>query len=777
MKGFLTRNKGRSGVTMILALFVTLLLSALSLAFVTLMIEDSSGSKNSALQIMSAEGAEWGVETALSYMGRGGNWQPAFDADRLVFFDLLNAQQPNGLDHLASAVGSGGMIQVSVTAGSGDDSALRTLQVLDPTLPNRSALRLNDDILARVTVEVRPVDVPLAAYGPGQTPQYLLNSRCELYRQSPDLDSNGDPIPVAVSQLEVQVRPEVETTALFQVQNLRSWDVQGGGIGNPNLADRILIPREYKSAGSVKVTGTDPRNPGAPWSAQAGNVRFEDPNSDKMVFQGQLSVNQLNNLDQSGNAVSGGNSDQFPGGVVFGSDFLPLPSSKRYLNRDANGDGQLGTGSAPRPNELGGSNQEWGLLAAAAVEKNGPSTPYGDPVSGYYRVGKELVVEAHQRHPKTADPSSSVPLGQQDYRPSIPEVEVTLKAGGFIEVNVWETNFGDGGASSRDGSLNTVASAQMGSLAGPLGQTFHVDQLKNGVLYVEGGQVIVRSELSGGEAAEFEGRLQIVAAEDSVRRGQVKTGTGMQTYPNAARSLYHPAASDYLAWQEARMALPATDPNYLDPAQFQAPPYTAAQLKQAASNGGISTDLNDLNGVPDASPYWTPPSAGVEREGNLVIAGDIAKKEGTSSIIGLTAENFLLINDRTVGQKSQTKELKVEAVLTSFEHSLQFDWDNTSNNRVNGGAAYQQLATPGFFGKVKLKGSMLAPYSDVEGDAQGRGYPKQEFVHDSELARHSPPFQPRTLLSEYPNDQISIAWSIVSYKDRTSKGVGVSSGG
>lgn len=777
MKPPTTLPKRPRGVTMILALFVTLLLSTLSLAFVTLMMEDSSGSKNSAFQIMSAEGAEWGVETALSYMGRGGNWQAAFDPDRLVFFDLIDPAQPNGQDHLAAAAGATGLIQVAVVAGTGDDSALRTLRIVNPSLPNQASLRFNNDTVARITVEITPVVVPLASYGPGQAPQYLLSSRCELFKENPDTDSNGAPIPVAVSQLEVQVRPEVETTALFQVQNLRSWDVQGGGIGNPNLADRILIPREYTSAGSVKVTGTDPANPGAPWAGQAGNVRFEDPNSDQMVFKGQLSVSELNNLDQAGNAVNGSNADQFPGGVVFGSDYLPLPSTDRFLNRDTNGDGIIGTGQPPRASELGGSNQEWGLLAAAAIDRDGPTTSHGDPVSGYYRVGKELVVEAHQRHPKLPNPSSSIPLARQDYRPTVPEVEVKLKSGGFIEVNVWETNYGDGGFSSSDGNLNSAATAQMGAVGGPLGQTFHVDQLKNGVLYVEGGQVVVHSELSAGEAAKFEGRLQIVASEDAVRRGQVKTGNGTQTYANASRSVYHPAVSEYLTWQEGRMNLDPANPNYLDPAQFQAPPYTAAQLRQAASSGGISTDLADLNGIADDSPFWSPPLASVEREGNLVIAGDIAKQEGTNSIIGLTAENFLLLNDRTVNQKANAKELVVEGVLTSFEHSLQFDWDNTSNNRVNGGTLYQQVATPGFSGKVKLKGSMLAPYSDVEGDGQGRGYPRQEFLHDSELGRHSPPFQPRTMLSEYPNDQISISWSIVSYKDRTSRGVRVPGGG
>ena len=769
-QGRTQKRQFQRGLTMVMALFVTFLLSTLSLAFVTLMMEDSRGSRSSALQIMAAEGAEWGVETALSYMGRGGNWQPAFDPERLVFFDLLNPNQPNGREHLRSVAGEGGSIEVEVTASSDpDQSSLRTLQILDRSLPQEAALRIDSDTLARIIVEVRPVVVPLASYGPGQAPQYLLSSRCELLRE----EGEGEEARlVAVSQLEAQVRPEVETTALFQVQNLRSWDVQGGGIGNPATADKILIPSVYKSAGSVRVTGTDPNDPNAPWSEQSGNLRFQDPNSDEMVFQGQLSVSQLSNLDRSGNSVSGSDPSNFPGGVVFGADFLPLPSTERFLSEDSDGNGVLGDGTVPDPREVDGS-QEYGLLAMAALDADGPRGDPGDLVSGYYRVNKDLVVEAHQRHPKLPDFSGARPLAEQDYRPAVPEVEVKLKAGGYIEVNVWETNFGDGGFSSGDGNLNSVAAAELGSSGGPLGQTFHVDQLKNGILYIEGGQVIVHSELDGGEAQEFEGRLQIVAAEDAARRGQVDRGTGFQTYANSAESLYHPAAADYLDWQKQRMALPDDDPQHLPTSQFRSPPYTAAQLKQAAASGAISSSVADLTGINESSLYWLPPRASVESEGNLVIAGDILKKEGTNSIIGLTAENYLFLNDRTVNRKAVSNELVVEGVLTSFEHSLQFDWDNSGNNRVedSGSSAYRRAMTPGFDGKIVLQGSMLAPFSDVEGDGRGRGYPRQEFRHDSELARWSPPFQPRTLLSEYPNDQISIAWAIVKFKDRTSKGV------
>lgn len=750
---------------MVMALFVTFLLATLSLAFVTLMMEDSRGSQSSALQVMSSETAEWGVETALSYMGRGGNWQPAFDPNRLVFFDLLNPSQPNGQQHLVAVAGAGGGINIQVTAPNSDETSVRELQIFDPSLPEGAALRVDENTLARVTVEVRPVVVPLASYGPGQAPQYLLSSRSELFRE-------GEERSVAVSQLEAQVRPEVETTALFQVQNLRSWDVQGGGVGNPATADKIVIPSVYRSAGSVRVTGTDPKDPNAPWKGQSGNLRFQDPSSEDMVFEGQLSVSQLSNLDRSGNNVSGNNSTNFPGGVVFGSDFLPLPSTERFLSSDDNRDGRVGNGSIPNASDLGG-NSEFGLLAVAAMERDGPESQHGERVSGYYRVGKELIVEAHQRHPKSPDLTTGVAVSRQDFTPAIPEVTVTLKPGGYLEVNVWETNFGDGGSSSNQGNLNSVASAQLGEAGGPLGQTFHVDQLKNGVLYVEGGQVVVHSELSAGEAAEFEGRLQIVAAEDAVRRGQVKQGNAVQTYPNAAASLYHPAVTELLENQEQRLNLPPEHPNYLAPSDFRSPPYSAAQLRDAFSAGQISTPVHDLNAVNNFSPYWAPPLAGRETEGNLVIAGDIRKKKGTNSIVGLTAENFLFLNDRTIGKKSTPNELLVEAVLTSFEHSLQFDWDNSGQNRVStgSGTAYGTATTPGFNGKIIIQGSMLAPFSDVEGDGRGRGYPRQEFRHDSELARWSPPFQPRTLLSEYPNEQISIAWSIISYKDRTSKGV------
>ncbi len=758
------------GMTLVLTLFVTFLLSTLSLAFVTLMMEDSRGSRASSWQVMAAEAAEWGVQTSLSYMGRGGNWQPAFDQNRLVFYDLLNAAQPNGPVHLTASEGGTGEVQVLVEAGSDGETAVRRLRLVDPALPLGGVLSLDETLVARISVEIKPVQVPLSSFGPGQAAQYMLVSRAELFRT--DQATSENPEPVAVSVLEAQVRPEVETTALFQVQNLRSWDIQGSGVGNPNMGDKILIPSQFQSAGSVRVTGTDPNNPNAPWRNQAGNARFENPNSPNMVFKGQLSVNQLSNLDGSGNPVSSANPGNFPGGVVFGADYTPLPDAKRYLNYDKNGDGLLDGGSEPSAGSLGGADQEWGLLAVAATSASGGGNEHGSAVKGYYKVDKELVSEASRLYPRQPDPASSVPLANQDYRPPVPEVQVTLKNGGFVEVNVWSASTGDAGATSNTGNLNGLAATTMGSLAGPLGTTFHVSQLDNGVLYVEGGQVVVKSEITDGAAAEFEGRLQIVAAEDSSRRSSVNSA-GELTYANPSTSLYHKAASEYFEWQKSRLSLDPANPDHADGASFKAPPYTAAELLAGAEAGHVS-DVSGLASAPANDPFWPSPSASVEREGNLVVAGDILKKDGAGSVLGLTAENFLLLGDRTQATKATPNEIKVEAVLTSFEHSLQLDWDNTSNNRsknASGTNSYTAAATPGFNGKISLKGSMLAPYSNVEGDLQGRGYPRQEFLHDQDLESWAPPYQPRTLLSEYPNDQLTIDWKIINFIDRTSLGV------
>ena len=161
----------------------------------------------------------------------------------------------------------------------------------------------------------------------------------------------------------------------------------------------------------------------------------------------------------------------------------------------------------------------------------------------------------------------------------------------------------------------------------------------------------------------------------------------------------------------------------------------------------------------------------MEREGNVVIGGDIQKAENASAIIGLNAENFILLNDRTIELKDNPTELAVDAVFMSFEHSVQLDWDNTGNNRVmvdDTNDAHDVTTAPGHHGNFIYRGSLISAFSDVEGDVTGKGYTDQDFEHDRDLLNFTPPFQPRSLLASYPNTQIAIEWQIKQYADRGS---------
>ncbi len=753
----MSRARNR-GISLILALFVTAVFLTLSIAFIALALGEARTSRSSSYAVVAQNSANWGIEFALNYMGRGGNWSVQFDPATFNVFEVLDENQPNGPVHLS---GNAGNLSVAVTIPDGNPNS-RLLTITGPG-PNGAPVVVGqggEQLLGQVQVEVTPI--PIVGFI-GQQPQYQLISTAQV--------SRAVGAPLASRVVEVRVRQKAETSDLMHIQNMRSWDAQGVGIGNPALEDRILIPREYLADGVVRVTGTDPANPGQPWEDQAGNLRFQDASSvdgtnPTVQFQDRLFINRLGNLGPGGgNSFLQPDLTAYQGGVVFGAEFLPLPDVEFYLNRDKNGDGNLAGVGSTTDFDLTDPGEERGLLYAAAIDTVGDPVPEGSLVSGYYPVNRALVEAGHAAHPRLPNPADPVlPVTQQNYKPPIPEVEIVLMDGGMIQVNYWETNFGDGGITNVEGSLNGIASAQ--PQVGQVGTPFNVNQLKNGTIYVEGGNAVVRSALSGGTAAEFEGRLSIVAAEDATRRPVA--GSNPSTYRNVAGSLYNQAARDFLNYNRSLAELPSDDPNYVPPESFNAPPYTASELVAAASAGVISSDVSGLPN--DNTVYWPPPAPTVEREGNIVVAGDIRKSANTNSVIGLSAENFILLNDRTVDLKAQPTELAVDAVFMSFEHSVQLDWDNTGNNRVvsGGGDLHDVTTADGFNGSFIYNGSMIGSFSDVEGDVAGKGYPKQNFEHDRDLFNVSPPFQPRALLSDYPNQQIAIEWQIKQYVDRGS---------
>ena len=333
------RRQSRRGISLILALFTTAVLFSLAIAFLALSIGEARTSRSASFSTVAQNAANWGVEYVLNYMGRGGNWTTQFEPGSLVVFDVLHANSPNGNQHLAS---NDGPITVQITPNSeGNDPNQRLIRITGPNGDGASFVigdqSADDRLLAQVEVSVAPVRVTGFV---GQQPQYNLISTARILRP-------GETEPLASRVIEVRVRQKPEVSDLIHVQNMRSWDAQGVGVGHAQMSDRIFIPEAYRTDGTVRVTGTDPLDPNAPWQDQAGNMRFQNPDSDDLAFEGPLFINRLGNLGPSGNNFAPPDLDAYQGPVSFGSDFVPLPDVGFYLNRDKNGDGIIQNAGKP----------------------------------------------------------------------------------------------------------------------------------------------------------------------------------------------------------------------------------------------------------------------------------------------------------------------------------------------------------------------------------------------------------------------------------------------
>jgi len=146
--------------------------------------------------------------------------------------------------------------------------------------------------------------------------------------------------------------------------------------------------------------------------------------------------------------------------------------------------------------------------------------------------------------------------------------------------------------------------------------------------------------------------------------------------------------------------------------------------------------------------YYPPPGKYSTREGNLCVTGDLTYGSA-SSALGLVSCNFIYLNDQ-----QNRPGLSVSGVLTSFRHSVQYDWDNFA--RSTAGAK----VTSGIF---DFTGSITAKYADVEGDVSTRrGYTVQRIHYDRDLAGRTPPYLPTWDLAARTD---AIAYRVLRYEE------------
>lgn len=774
------RRNRRRGIALILALLTTVILVTLSLAFTSLSLTEARTSRNSGYEETSLQAATFGLEYALVYMGHGKVYQgsdtlpsfrcwetrpwpnPSNDANYAFgFYNNLTAttapvrltQQPSpGGDILTVSVSNitqDPTLEAFVPGNLSNNDKLRLradLRRIRFLVPNGSqeAVRLiGGDVGFTCDVVVEPI---LISRNQGRH-DFRLVATTQIFQINPGAGQlTTAQRPVATRVVEARVKESSFDYAHF-IANGRSWNVNGHTVStlpsvqdpnstDPNkvidLTDYVTIPSTYKEQGPMRVDGQDPTlkngltgaNPLFRVVSNSGNLRFAPGANDGNVrFTHKISINQPANLYEDN--VVDSTMKGFTAGISLNSarvgipdfrrDDMVLASKLKVADTDVSGFVEVPTSAIPGAR---GSSQ--------------PAPRHVDPQLGPFYDGYQTVTQNGQ--------SYQVPK-PFDYRPRVPNTEITL-SNDRVKMVRRDTYTGD----------------QIGAT-----QEFSVSQLQMGVIYVEGGNVVVKTEGNADAAfGKFRGKLSIVAGERAAREG---AGTGEE-------AIYAQAAREFYNLEKRRWDLAYAAGQHPDPALFATPPYTKAQLQAAAAQFPANVTTPVPQGMANNQPLWPAPDAEVdaqgnfvkykvEREGNVVIADDVVYDKTAGNSLGLFAQNFILLNDTT-----PSDSLTVDAVMMSKERSLSLDWDNTG--RQNPTTWEAMMKTVDAHGDpikraIKIRGSVIGEYIDVEGDILGRGYTNQQFEYDVALRNANPPFMPRLNLAQLDG---GFRYMILHYLDR-----------
>ncbi|MFN8607727.1 MAG: hypothetical protein U0931_09355 [Vulcanimicrobiota bacterium] len=753
-------RRRRKGVALILALLTTVILVTLSLAFVSLSLSEARTSRSYGYEETSIQAASFGLEYALTYMGRGTKPAPN------PYTTWEWSAWPNPSGNPATAFGFYNRLKVQtdpvkvgqeIPAGGGSIDVTVHSIVEDPTLEafvpanlsNQDKIQLRNDLrrIRLVDQDRHPrlialnselgftcdivVEPILFSRGQGRH-DYRLTSTARVY----NIGTTNVYAPVATRVVEARIKESSFDYSHF-IANGRTWNVNGYTPGtSPNnnsgtdLADYVVIPKDYVEQGPMRVDGQNKNQAPAGSTLrhvyeQAGNLKFM-PNAAEAgpKFSYRLTINQPANVypdDVTDATMTGFNAGFVPGSATIGiPDFRQddMKLAAKYVVKDTDQSGLITIANSQIPGALGST--------VAPPKSSDPTNPFYD--------GFDTQVLSNGQTVQVPRPV--------DFRPRFPNVEVTLSK----DVITVQTR------STLDNSVSDV-------------RTIRQDQLQSGLLYVQGGNVVVKTDPD----QKFQGKLSIVAAEDPARESF--TPSASTIYSNAARAYYDYQKNRWDQYVHTHNVLPP------DPGSYATPPYTVAQLR-AAQNAGLIPANSLEAGMPTNQILWPAPPVEndatgkparytVEREGNVVIADDVRYNQKAGNQLGLFAQNFVLLNDNTPRDPITGKEdLTIDAVLVSKERTVSFDWDNTGRQNPE---TWKQLASPRAAGDpqrtVNINGSVIGEYIDVEGDQIGRGYKNQTFKYDLSLRNANPPFMPRPDLATLTG---GYRFMILHYLDRGS---------
>lgn len=782
----------KKGVALIFALFTIAILFSISTTVVALSLHDSRATRVANYNDAALHAANWGIEAAINYMGQPGlnfnpsdpevgatsqwvNWaSTSFGTGRnLVLTDgvknlALNNQvnvkvsslsgtqlkKDFGLDYSGKILGEDRW--QSDHDGRGSDSRLINFMNI-----NRNyRLKLgNGDNYAEVEVVCTEFRYPNS----NQPSQYQLLSVAKVFADDGRV-ADKDRVPLATRVVEARVRESVACDFMHFIQNARSWDALGVNLGPSKTAyDRetesgrdiarsaVFLPEGYIETGRLRVDGYADNDPEGnevkrylhnyKGTALDGKLAFFSPDgfkTNKYIFQGDVTTAQSSKNYEYRNRKGGevktfaqGNKSTknlFNGSLRDGVTPLGLPQIETYYD-DVNRTLNKGDGKTKMVFKIASSNSVNQASDIKASKTVGKCPDIAQAMTTVERDGKKVSV-----------PSAT---------PTFATVRVEIKGN---EVKVLKYN----SALTRINPINKEVEIDPNYVE--VLKQRNISDIRAGIISVEGGNVEVVNvkEFNGSGLSNdyidssktsgnglLNGALTVVANVNTARDNSLNGRRGGSAlYSDKARQFYE--KNPYV----------------------NVPPFSQQQLGIGSSN---------------VKSIWpTPANSAIEREGNVILASDIAYdssfNKGTSKLptLGVVAKNYVLLNDKSVNSRvkntpEKKNQLRIDAVLMSMDHSVQFDWNNMAANSTRN---YQELIAnrdiknSKSYRTFKLNGAIVSGFLDTEGDTNGRGYYDQKFSHDENLRYNLPPCFPRWDIGTFAGKGIFGDWMITAYEDK-----------
>lgn len=744
-------SRKKRGVALVFALFTAALLVSMSATVVALSIRHGRDGSVANYSDQALQAANWGIEATINYMGVTDNWEKnRTDGMYSLYSTSFHLKRTTvGRDGLgktakffikdASSNGTGigsqayyGLNYKTSTKVGEENWRTADTRIIEfgdfasgANNSNPYKIIYDDGTFAMVSVAMTEIRYPITC----QPSQYQLVAVSKVYasetggKKGTTANNTKDGYLLATRVVEARVREQTAFDFMHYVQNAKAWDVNGTDPAQCVAAQNVVgMPFNYKENGRLRIDG------GSSVPGTAGNFNFFDTDgngraikdSQLWKFNGDVTIaGDRRNISFSSGQGWDNYKDKansiFVNGLRDTAPSLGLPKSEDYCQyaRDMAADKwSTGKGSKEVNIVIGGNS-----TTVKSNDRTGIDDVYF--VDNTYN---------YQDHSKT---------DSLDITPRISKVQIVLD-GDRIKVK-------------KVGGVNYEKSAYYPAYGGENG--IAVSSIKNGILTVTGGNVeVVSAYSSNGKPKPFKGNLTIVADVDASRETATNDpnrdyarnngGKGGSIYSERARRLYEDEVNGGVA---------------------NPPPYSQKQLGLGSSNERCIVPVPVQVGSEGKSSYKKTQQ---EREGNAIIASDIKYSDSGQPRLGIVAKNFVLLNEsKQPDDKSniddQLKNLSVDAVLMSLDHSVQFDWDNWAWN-----PNHDKLMKTGLDRYFNLNGAIVSGFLDVEGDNQRRGYYNQQFKHDENLRYQLPPSMPRWDRTAGPTGRgVVWNWLILNYID------------